>query len=138
MKRCVYKLGFLVLIAVLALFSVSIVLAQNETVSGFDSEKSYSWLTTATSNWANLDVFSQSLAILALINHGDDVSAGVSNLKGKEDNDGCWPSGGCKVTESALATLALNQAGQDVDQKVNYQKHSRHKQRHTQKLQAQG
>ena len=114
MKRCVYKLGFLALVAVLALFSVSIVLAQNETVSGFDEEKSYSWLSTTTSNWANLDVFSQSLAILALINHGDDVSAGVSNLKGKEDNDGCWPSGGCKVTESALATLALNQAGQDV------------------------
>ena len=107
MKRCVNKLGFLVLIAVLMLFSVSVVLAQNETLSGFDEEKSYAWLSTTTSNWANLDVFSQSLAIMALINHGDDVSAGISNLKGKEDNDGCWPSGGCKVTDTALAALAL-------------------------------
>ena len=55
---------------------------------------------------------------MALINYGDDVSAGISNLKGKEDNDGCWPSGGCKVTDTALAALALHQAGQDVNKEV--------------------
>ncbi len=118
MKRCVYKLGFLVVIAVLVLFSVSVVLAQNDTVSGFDEEKSYAWLSNSVSDWSKIEVFSQSLAIMALINHGDDVAAGVSSLKGKEANDGCWPSGGCKVTDTALATLALNQAGQDVSKEV--------------------
>ena len=121
MKRCFSKLG---LIVILVAFLSTIVLAlENDTTTtdtGFDEEKSYSWLDNAVQNWNSLDIFSESLAIISLINGNKEVSSGVSDLKAKEDADSCWPAGGCKVTETALATLALYQSGQDVAKEVEW------------------
>ena len=121
MKRCFSKLG---LIVILVAFLSTIVLAlENDTTTtetGFDEEKSYSWLDNAVQNWNSLDVFSESLAIISLINGNKEVSSGVSDLKAKEDADSCWPAGGCKVTETALATLALYQSGQDVAKEIEW------------------
>lgn len=100
------------------LIVVLIILPAASSQEAFDEEKSYSWLRSNTENWNSLNVPDASLAILAFNNNGDDSSKGVSNLMSRRDPTGCWPSGGCKVIDTAFATLALERSGKNVDDEV--------------------
>ena len=104
MKRWLFLGIFIVLIS-------SLVIAQT---SGFDEEKSYSWLKTKIGSWETNDVSTIAFAMLAMINHGDDVSGGIAKLRSLEHATHCWPNSGCEVVDSALANLALYKAGEDV------------------------
>ena len=119
MKRCVNKLGLFVLIFII-LISLNIVFAQNETTADFDEENSYVWLKANTENWDSLTIPEVSLAILTLNNKGEDSIIGVNNLFSRIDSDYCWPVGGCTVTDTALATLALYYSGQDATKSIEW------------------
>lgn len=104
MKRWFFLGVFIVLVS-------SLVVAQT---SSFDEEKSYSWLKTKIGNWETNDVNVIAFVMLAMINHGDDVSGGVSKLRSLEHATHCWPNSGCKVLDTALASLALYKSGENV------------------------
>src|SRR3989344_5383869 len=109
--------GVITILLIVFLLVLPIVFSE-EVQSTFDEAKSYSWLKTATQNWDSLSIQDASLAILAFNNNGDDVSAGVSNLIAREDPVGCWPKDGCKVLDTAFATLALERSNKDVSKEL--------------------
>ena len=109
--------GVITILLIVLLLVLPIVFSE-EVQSTFDEAKSYSWLKTATQNWDSLSIQDASLAILAFNNNGDDVSAGVSNLIAREDPVGCWPKDGCKVLDTAFATLALERSNKDVSKEL--------------------
>ncbi len=92
-----------------------------------DLGDSYQWLSTTLTN-STMPVDVRAIATTALIQGGS-----VSNLAGivgelrqlEDQNQKCWPSTGCKVTDSAFATLALALAGQDVSQEIEWLKSAR-------------
>lgn len=87
-----------------------------------DLGDSYNWLHDTLVN-STMPVDVRSLAMIALIQGGSsrNLAGLVEQLRLLEDqNQKCWPSTGCKVADSALATLALALAGQDVSQEVEW------------------
>ncbi len=92
-----------------------------------DLGDSYNWLHDTLVN-STMPVDVRALAMIALIQGGSsrNLAGLVEQLRLLEDqNQKCWPSTGCKVTDSALATLALALAGQDVSQEVEWIKSAR-------------
>ncbi len=87
-----------------------------------DLGDSYNWLHDTLVN-STMPVDVRSLAMIALIQGGSsrNLAGLVEQLRLLEDqNQKCWPSTGCKVADSALATLALALAGQEVSQEVDW------------------
>ena len=87
-----------------------------EATSDTTSQKAAQWLSEQTSEEPT-GIFDQSLAILAILSAGEtDVSKYVENIKNAQDiEQGCWPSGGCKVKDTALATMAMYYSGQTTE-----------------------
>ena len=85
----------------------------------FDSSLSYSWLNDKITNMTP-QIGVRSLATIALIQRGTGPFAGlIEQIHNLEDQtQHCWPSTGCNVKDTALATLALALSGQDVSQEV--------------------
>ena len=76
--------------------------------TGFDLDVSYSWLYERLVNMTTpIDV--RSLATIALIQRGSGQFSGlIEEIHDLEDQtQNCWPTTGCKVKDTALATLAL-------------------------------
>src|SRR3989344_3502014 len=98
----------------------------NQPAGGFDASKSYNWLYEKVSN-ASFDTDKRALSDIALIQGNFPNVAGLLEaLRDKEDAvNGCWPRGGCKVKDSALATLALTLAGQEVSKETDWLKKAR-------------
>ncbi len=94
--------------------------------AGFDQAKSYDWLYEKMVN-ATFTSDIRSLGTLALIQGTNkDISGLIDEIKKLEDSTlGCWPKEGCKVKDSALATLALALSGQDVSKEVQWLKSAR-------------
>lgn len=94
---------------------------------GLDLARSYSWLYDEVRNSSSMDVSVRALSDIALIqgNPGE-MSGLIEALRDFEDTTNhCWPTGGCRVKDSALATLALSLAGQDVTEEVEWLKSAR-------------
>lgn len=110
---------FLVLVGIF-LLSLAVFAQTGTSEISFDQSKSYDWLYDKLTNSTPLPE-ARSLATIALVQSGIEsgkLSGLVDNLKKLEDSQGCWPSGGCKVRDTALATLTLALAGQDVTKEV--------------------
>jgi len=91
-------------------------------VPGSDLGTSYDWLHDTLVN-STMPAGVRGLATIALVQSGSSRSMTglIEQLRLLEDqNQKCWPSTGCKVADSALATLALSLAGQDVTQEVEW------------------
>jgi Cys-rich repeat protein len=108
------KEGFIVVLIVLFLISLSNVNAQTNT--SFDASKGFEWLYSKMekNDW-NYPVDALAFSILALRNEGYNISRGVEKLKAKERNNN-W--GG--VSSSALATLALYKVMENVSDEVEW------------------
>ncbi len=133
------KLVFSIILILSLILSTFIVFAANETENtdtviqpipqsqGFDQAKSYLWLYNNVKNVSFPDVDKRALSTIALIQGSNSNMKGlVEALKDKEDRvNGCWPSGGCKVKDTALATLALALSGQTITKEVEWLKNSR-------------
>lgn len=56
------------------------------------------------------------ISFIILSNPSDDITSECKTaLLAKKDSAACWPSGSCKIKETALAVLALNNLGEDTD-----------------------
>lgn len=131
---------FLILVILMLILGSFFVYAQDEnsttntnssastlSPSSFNPTTSYNWLYQHVKNSSSMNVDVRALSTIALIqgNPGE-LSGIVEALKDKEDsNNGCWPSGGCKVKDTALGTLTLALAGQDVSKEVGWLKSAR-------------
>ncbi|HLC86118.1 MAG TPA: hypothetical protein VJG30_02450 [Candidatus Nanoarchaeia archaeon] len=84
---------------------------------------SYEWLYNTTTT-KSLDVQERSTALMALLGQPTRELSGIVEelVKTEDPVQHCWPKGGCKTKDSALATLALYLAGQDVTQEVKWLK----------------
>ncbi len=92
--------------------------------SGFNQAASYNWLYEKVSNSSVSDDV-QALSNIALLQGGTPRAGPIEALRDKEDAMGCWPRGSCRVKDSALATLALSLAGQDITKEVDWLKKAR-------------
>lgn len=88
---------------------------------------SYEWLFNKTT--INIGtVADDSLAVIALLGSGQDVSQLIDRIKTRMDkSSGCWPKNGCKVKDTSLATLAMHLSEQDEEAEagVKWLKNSR-------------
>ncbi len=137
-KECM-KRGFLTyatLILIIALFSVGLVYSEEHSTTEADSEpsntlelqglaKSYQWLYETVTN-RSFDTYEEALSLIALLGEPSrELSGIVEELRKKEDVLHCWPKGACKTKESAVATLALRLAGQEVTEEIKWLKDSK-------------
>ncbi len=80
---------------------------------------SLDWLENKTTDNIE-DIYEDSLAVIALLGSDQrDISGLVDRLKSRGDvQTGCWPSGACKVKDTAIAGLAMYLSGQDEEAKA--------------------
>lgn len=88
------------------------------TSTGFDEDKAYNWLKTNAKQ--AVSILDQTLTIVALNNKNINVQNLVDVLKAQQDSNGCFPKGACKVSDSALGTLALYSVNQDISKGKDY------------------
>lgn len=90
------------------LLLLGLVIAQDE-ASTYDARVSFDWLTSQASGGAfNDDVFTTSLAILALDSSNAVTSTYTSWLDLQMDpTNYCFPAGACKTQDTAMALIAL-------------------------------
>ena len=81
----------------------------------------YSYLSNQVDGkWSTLDSSTNSLALLALSYDNLRVTAGKNALIAKSSSSQCWPSTGCRILDTALATLALSRIGEDVSDPTSW------------------
>ncbi len=109
------------LITFLLIFSVNVLadeITNNEaTDSGTDKvAKGYSCLKEKVGgNCDSLSVEEQAFSLLALAYDSSIQGECKSSLLDKSSNEECWPSGSCRLRDTALAILALDNIGADTD-----------------------
>ncbi|MBS3152317.1 hypothetical protein J4230_02805 [Candidatus Woesearchaeota archaeon] len=93
---------------------------------GYDQAKSYEWLYNKVKN-ATFGVDQRAISTIALLQNPPGNAEGfVEALRDSEDRvNFCWPNGGCKVKDTALATLALILAGQNTAKEVAWLKNAK-------------
>jgi len=137
--RFISFLIFLLLLHSLLLFAVDTVPTADSTTpatssstppaavtpTGFNPAKSYSWL-LGKANSSALHPVDRAVSNIALL-QGENLNllGLLKDLKDREDATGCWPQGGCVVKDTALATLALALAGQNVSKETDWLKKAR-------------
>lgn len=78
-------------------------------------DNAYKCLENKTKSKCNsLSVSDMSLVILA-VPSSNVLTECKDALKAKKDSQNCWPSGACKIKDTALAVLALNSLGENTD-----------------------
>src|SRR3989344_6827949 len=95
-----------VLIVVIFLFSLSLVNADNITI-GLD------WLENNII-WDTASIEDVSFTLLALDANNRNTNVGLIKLNQRKDNSGCFPIGNCNSKDTALATLALYNLGENI------------------------
>ncbi|MEK6956142.1 MAG: hypothetical protein AABW52_05760 [Nanoarchaeota archaeon] len=86
---------------------------------------SYQWLYDTITNRTVNDA-DEAIAIIALLGESSGELGGlVDELKKRESDTHCWPKDGCRVKDTALATLALSLSGQDVTEETKWLKESK-------------
>ncbi len=87
--------------------------------SSFDAQKGYEWLVSQCQNGnCDGDLIATAFYTLAMKDAGqvDYAEEGLDYIKSrKANNEACWPSGSCKVKETAFALWVLKEFGEDVD-----------------------
>lgn len=95
----------------------SIILAEDRALV----DKAYTCLEGKVSGkCSSLNLEEQSFSLLALAYKSSIQSECKSSILALSDSKGCWPKAGCKLRDTALATLALNYAGQDTTPSENW------------------
>lgn len=131
--------SFVILVMLLSALFVSIslsspVLAQNQPAQPTDQDKikdAYNWLTANVRNkWDDLTTKEHAFALLALKCNSSLINSGISSLNKKAflgPTTKCWGISGttqvqdaCKVTETALAKIALDSLGKDTTNITNW------------------
>ncbi len=96
---------------------LALVLALPLLLAAFSPEAGYQWLISKSSqgNIAN-DISTTVLAALAFRSAGAEIQAqqSLAWVKSKQDSSGCFPSGSCKVKDTAFAHLLLNAFNEDT------------------------
>ena len=128
--------SLIIIIFLLIISSIS-VFAQNDTAAVtsstststvinpvvYDQSASYNWLYTKVKN-TTVGVDQRALSTIALLQSPPgNVQGLIEALRDSEDRvNSCWPNGGCKVRDTALATLALTLAGQNTAKEITWLK----------------
>ena len=90
----------------------------------FDANKGFLWLTAHCQQGScQDDIVTTAFYTLALRDSGalDYAQQGVDFIKSKEDtSQHCWPSGSCKIKETAFAMWVLDQYGEDTSASEDY------------------
>ncbi|MDO8516790.1 MAG: hypothetical protein Q7S33_01575 [Nanoarchaeota archaeon] len=108
------KVGELILIFALILFSFSFVIAADSSSNQNKTNKAYSCLESKViGKCSSLSIPEIAFTILAspAKNVSDECKKALIDKKATEN---CWPKGNCNVKETALAILALNSLGADT------------------------
>ena len=120
-----YKLILLSIVLILLInlsFAVNDIDADSADQGGTTSTiDDYGWLNESTQGWSKgVEETAWTMMALVTSSYQDEISKGVAKLKAVEDSQGCWPQGGCDVKKTAIATLALVKAGQNVDKELKW------------------
>lgn len=100
---------------ILFLFLVMLI-SLNIAKSDFSAQLGYGWLINQSNNGSfSGNVFDTSLALLALSTANDVEAEKAANyIETRISLDGCLPAGNCRVKETAMAMIALNEAGRNI------------------------
>jgi hypothetical protein len=106
-----------VLVVLFTLLTVSSVSA------AVDANQAFQWLVAHCENGNCGDIATTAFATLALKDSGaiNHAQLGLNYIKSKEDSSQhCWPSGGCKIKDTAFALWVLNEYGEDTSEGEAY------------------
>ncbi len=103
---------------VLTLFTASLAAAQDDSAK---IDKAYGCvLDKVKGKCADLTLDEQAFSLLALSYQSDVKDECKKALLEKSEDNKCWPKGGCKIRDTALAVLALQHIGGDSSQAVQW------------------
>ena len=113
------RVASILYLVIASLLIISLVSAQNES-TGF--ELGYECLEDQVTDTGagNLQVEEQVFALLALAYDSTFQSDLKSALESNKDDNNCWPKGNCNVKDTALALIALDYVGEDIEDIVNW------------------
>jgi len=110
------KLGALLLV-----FLLTIVIISAQDIELTVDENAYSCLESKVSGKCSaLSFEEQVFSLLALSYNSDIENQCMSALKDNSENLECWPEGSCNIRDTALAMLALNNIGDNVEKQKNW------------------
>ena len=104
-----------IILTLIFLISLSFVSASN-----YSKTDALDWLSTTNIQWGTAPIEEISFTLLALDSNDYDTTGGLNFLKSRKDTAGCYPSGSCTSKDTALATLALSELGEDVTVQLNW------------------
>ncbi|MDD5253548.1 MAG: hypothetical protein PHG05_00385 [Candidatus Nanoarchaeia archaeon] len=92
-------------------------------ISAYDSAKAGTWL-VSESNAGNFNdnIIDSAIAGVALksLGYDNELTKVITYLRSKEDSNYCWPKNSCKVKDTAFAIMALNEAGEDTQNELDW------------------
>ncbi len=110
-----------VLMAFAAFFGVIVLVLVSSTStaqSQFSAQRGFEWLAAHCQNGnCRSDIMTTAFYTLAMKNAGqtDYANQGLDYIKSRKDSrEGCWPTGGCAVKDTAFALWTLNAFGIDT------------------------
>ncbi len=101
----------ILLVLLFSVFSITVQAQDNQT----KIDKAYEWLVgKASEGWGSIE--SNAFSVMALNNFDSSLAnQGLQNLLDNSKNDGeCWPSTSCRIKDTALAAIALNELDSDT------------------------
>lgn len=112
------KEGIIFIFVTILLLSTILVSADDDSTNSTALvEKAYSCLedkVASNDNCGDLSVEEQALSLLALAYDETSQKNCLSALESNSQDNYCWPSTGCELKETALATISLDYIGEDT------------------------
>ncbi len=108
---------FIAFFLVLVVVSAQVNQTANETIE----QKAYSCLENKVRNKCTTLNFEEQVFSLLAVSYNSNIQTECkSSLKSKALNNECWPSSGCKIKDTSLALLALNNINEDTNKIENW------------------